>query len=80
MRVMFSELLDSGCNVPSPHKFFSTRKKKATKMQAFLTFYNKAKTILDLSNLFNKFINLNNTNKKNIIIIIIINKLVKKWL
>jgi len=33
-------------------------------MQAFLTFYHKAKTILDLSNLFNKFINLNNTNKK----------------
>ena len=29
MRVMFSELLDRGYNVPSPHKFFSTRKKKS---------------------------------------------------
>jgi hypothetical protein len=29
-------LLDRGCNVPSPHKFFSTRKKKATKMQRLL--------------------------------------------
>jgi len=49
---------------PARTNFFQREKKKATKMQAFLTFYNKAKTILDLSNLFNKFINLNNTNKK----------------
>jgi hypothetical protein len=45
---------------PARTNFFQREKKKLRKCKRF---YNKAKTILDLSNLFNKFINLNNTNK-----------------